>query len=59
MINKSLRAVSVILLASSLLFSGQKIREKDLSPRFQEWLKLVSYIIQPEERDVFFQLAND
>jgi GWxTD domain-containing protein len=59
MISKSLRVASVILLASSLLFSGQKVKEKDLSPRFQDWLKMVSYIIQPEERDVFFQLTND
>jgi GWxTD domain-containing protein len=59
MMSKSIRALFVTLMACSLLFSGQKIREKDLSQKYQEWLKSVSYIIQPEEKDVFLRLAND
>lgn len=59
MINKSFRVLFIFLVACSLLFSGQKIKEKDLSLKYQEWLKLVSYIIQPEEKDVFLRLAND
>jgi GWxTD domain-containing protein len=59
MIKKSFRVLFISLVVCSLLFSGQKIKEKDLSPKYQEWLKVVSYIIQPEERDVFLRLAND
>ncbi len=59
MMSKSFRIWVVTLLAASLLFPGQKIRVKDLSQKYQEWLKVVSYIIQPEEKDVFLQLAND
>lgn len=57
--NKSFRVLFVIVIAGSLLLPAQKMREKDLSLKYQEWLKVVSYIIQPEERDVFLQLAND
>lgn len=39
--------------------AGQKTSEKDLSAKFQEWLKLVSYHIQPVEREVFLKLTND
>lgn len=59
MVNKPFRVLFIFLIACSLLFPGQKIREKDLSQKYQEWLKLVSYIIQPEEKDVFLRLAND
>jgi len=59
MIKKSFRVLFIFLIACALLFSGQKIKEKDLSQKYQEWLKLVSYIIQPEEKDVFLRLAND
>ena len=59
MLNKSFRVLFIPLAACALLFPGQKIREKDLSQKYQEWLKVVSYIIQPEERDVFLRLAND
>lgn len=44
---------------SVFLFSGQALKEKDLSERYQEWLKLASYIILPVEREVFLQLTND
>jgi GWxTD domain-containing protein len=49
----------ILGLIASFLFPGQKIKEKDLSARHQEWLKLVSYIIRPEEREVFMSLDND
>ena len=52
-----------VLLCLSVLMAlpvaGQKNSEKDLSPKFQDWLKLVSYHIQPIEREVFLKLAND
>lgn len=48
-----------LLLLNSLIFSNQKIREKDLPQKYQEWLKLVSYIILPVEKDVFIKLTSD
>jgi len=39
--------------------SGQKIGEKDLSPKYRDWLELGSYILLPAERDVFMKLATD
>ncbi len=58
---KAGRAALSLLLLVSLLAAGQKVKvkERDLPPRQREWLKLVSYIILPQEREVFFQLAND
>jgi GWxTD domain-containing protein len=57
--NKPKKTALVLIFTSILLFSGQKIKEKDLSPKYQEWLELVTYIIQPEEKDVFLRLEND
>ena len=58
--NKRFLCIALVLvLSSSLNFAGQKTREKDLSPRHQEWLKMVSYIIRVEEKEVFLQLSND
>jgi len=52
------------LLLLSLFLGGQtqkarKISEKDLSEKYREWLKLVSYIILPVEKDVFLKLTSD
>ncbi len=52
------RLLVVLLLAPALALPQAKISEKDLAPQYQEWLKLVAYIIQPVERDVFMKLAN-
>lgn len=38
---------------------AQKIREQDLMPQYQEWLKLIRYIIKEKERDIFMQLTTD
>ncbi len=35
------------------------IKEKDLAERYREWLRLVSYIILPVEKEVFMKLATD
>ena len=43
----------------ALLVPGQKIDVRDLQPKYQEWLKLVAYIIVPVERDVFLKLQSD
>ena len=47
------------LLMTSLLFATQKVKEKDLAQKHQEWLKLTRYIILPAEREVFMELTND
>jgi len=47
------------LLAISSLFSAPKIKDKDLPEKYREWLKLTSYIILPQEKDVFRQLTSD
>lgn len=49
----------VLTAAVGAAFPGQKAREKDLPPQYQEWLKLVAYILQPVERDVFMKLTNN
>jgi GWxTD domain-containing protein len=46
-------------MALSVFLSGHQIREKDLPPEYRDWLKLVNYIIRPEERDVFLLLADN
>lgn len=35
------------------------LKEKDLPQKYRDWLKLVSYIILPIEKEVFMQLAHD
>lgn len=49
-----------ILISASLLFPGQaKVKLKDLAPKYQDWLKLTTYIIKDKEKDVFMSLPND
>lgn len=47
------------LLFGALVFPSQKLQEKELPQRFQDWLKHVAYIIRPEEKEVFMKLEND
>jgi len=35
------------------------LKEKNLPPQYRDWLNLVSYIIHPEEKDVFMRLSNE
>jgi GWxTD domain-containing protein len=51
--------ILVVLMIISVFLCGNQIKEKDLPPKYREWLKRVSYIIRPEEKDVFMLLAND
>ncbi len=51
--------VLCLVLCGSLPAAGQKMAEKDLDRRFQDWLNLVAYHIQPVEREVFLKLTND
>lgn len=52
-----------LLLVMTMLFPlsslGQAVKEKDLPPKYRDWLKLVSYIILQKEKDVFLQLSAD
>ncbi len=49
----------ILTLSLSPLAGGQKLKKKDLPPRYQEWLDLTQYIIHEEEKEVFMQLTND
>jgi len=44
---------------SLFLYSGAQVKEKDLPKKYQDWLKLVAYIITDQERDVFLKLTRD
>ena len=57
--NRILVFILTLYLLPALVFSQQKVKEKDLSPRFQDFLKLTKYIILDQEEDVFLQLASD
>jgi GWxTD domain-containing protein len=48
-----------LLLIASLFSATQKVREKDLPQKYQDWLKLTAYIISEKEKDVFLQLTTD
>lgn len=57
-------AVFLMLMMSltfgALLLGGQaKVKPKNLPYEYQEWLKLVDYIIMDKERDVFLHLTTD
>jgi len=41
------------------LVPSQKIKEKDLPEKYRDFMKLVHYIILPQEKDVFLQLTSD
>jgi len=41
-----------ILLITSVFVPAQKIKEKDLSEKYQKWLRLTKYIIHGKELDV-------
>jgi GWxTD domain-containing protein len=53
--------VLVLLLLPVAAFLGAqgKVNPKDLAPQYQDWLKLTSYIIKDQERDVFLHLTSD
>ena len=48
-----------ILLLASLLSPQQKMRVKDLPEKYQDFLKLTSYIMHEKEREAFLQLNNN
>jgi GWxTD domain-containing protein len=51
---------AVLLLAGPFPSSAQtKVKVKDLPSAYQEWLKVVAYIIRDKEREVFLSLQVD
>jgi GWxTD domain-containing protein len=52
-------AVALVFALGTGLAASDKVKEKDLAPVYQEWLKLTAYIILPAEKDVFLSLSND
>jgi len=53
------KIILFFLLMTSLLFSDQKIKEKDLPQKYQDWLKLTKYIILAKEKEVFMKITAD
>ncbi len=51
--------IIVLHLGFQVFAAQQKMKEGDLSSKYQEWLKMVAYIILPQEKDVFLRLGND
>ncbi len=49
----------IILLFIRPIYPAEKMKEEGLSEKYREWLKVTSYIILPQEKDVFLQLASD
>ncbi len=59
---RKIGSVLIILMILTLAVSaGQKQSDiiKNLNPKYQDWLKLVNYIILPQEKEVFLKLSND
>jgi GWxTD domain-containing protein len=52
-------ALALVLLLGALPAAAQRIVVKDLARKYQDWLDLVAYHIQPVEKEVFLKLAND
>lgn len=60
MLNKYLSAILILLLfIGTGIVKGQKVKEEDLAPQFQEFLQLTRYIMLEQEKEVFMQLASD
>ncbi len=53
--------ILIMIIISAAVSAGQKQADiiKSLNPKYQDWLKLVNYIILPQEKDVFLKLSND
>lgn len=60
---KRITTLGLLLIIACGLAAGatgqKKIREEDLAPTYREWLKFVTYIILPKEKEVFLQLGSD
>ncbi|HSA96849.1 MAG TPA: GWxTD domain-containing protein, partial [Acidobacteriota bacterium] len=58
-VSSSIGVALLVPLLAGLLGAQAKVREKDLSPKYQEWLKLTTTFILPAEREVFLALSDD
>lgn len=47
----------ILILSAFQLLSA--VKEENLPQKYRDWLKLVSYIILPQEKEVFLKLDND
>lgn len=54
----TLALLAVLCLIASAL-SQKKVQEKELAQKYRDWLTLTTYIILPQEKDVFMKLDND
>ncbi|MDI6846167.1 MAG: GWxTD domain-containing protein [Candidatus Saccharicenans sp.] len=62
LMGKKGKAILILLLTSCLLITAADKESdiiKKLHPKYQDWLKLVHYIILPQEKEVFLKLTND
>ncbi|MDD8015517.1 MAG: GWxTD domain-containing protein [Acidobacteriota bacterium] len=51
-------AIFIVLLAVPVP-AQKKVKESQLGQKYRDWLTLVTYIILPQEKDVFLQLQSD
>ncbi|MGC8891098.1 MAG: GWxTD domain-containing protein [Candidatus Saccharicenans sp.] len=59
-----IKKLSILFLTGLVIVSlsfnlAAQVKEKDLPKKYQDWLKLVAYIITDQERDVFMKLTRD
>jgi len=58
-----MKKAALLLVCGLLLFSGisagHSEKKPDLTQKYKDWLDLTEYICLPQEREVFFKLAND
>lgn len=60
----AIKSIFIIVLIGITLTAGYAVslqgkKYKDLPEKYQNFLDLTEYIMMPEEREVFFELAND
>jgi len=51
--------IFVCLLSAALMVAEERVKEQDLAPKYKDFLKLTSYIILSQEKNVFMVLQTD
>ena len=59
MMRRSGTALFLLATGLAMALAGQKVKEEDLPGLYKEFLKLTSYIILPQEKEVFLSLRDD
>ncbi len=54
-----LPALIILIFAGSFISAQEKVRERDLSPQYRQFMDYTRYIMLDQERDVFLRLTND